>query len=279
MSEGLSSEADDTARTYYNSEDADAFYYHIWGGEDIHVGIYFSPDEAIRTASRRTVERMTAKLARAITPTTHVLDLGSGFGGAARYLAKTFGCRVTALNISEVENERHRAMNVEQEVSHLIEVIDGSFESIPLPDDSVDLVWSQDAILHSGNRKAVIGEVNRVLKAGGEFVFTDPMQSDDCPPGVLQPILDRIHLSSLSSPGFYREACEAAGLRQLLFEEMTHHLVRHYERVLDETTRREDELSGDVSPEYVTNMKKGLQYWIDGGKAGYLSWGIFTFAK
>ncbi len=50
------------ARDYYNSEDADAFYHRIWGGEDIHVGIYVDPAESIREASRRTVERMAAKL-------------------------------------------------------------------------------------------------------------------------------------------------------------------------------------------------------------------------
>jgi sarcosine/dimethylglycine N-methyltransferase len=41
----------------------------------------------------------------------------------------------------------------------------------------------------------VLGEVNRVLKPmAGRFVFTDPMRADDCPEGVLDPILARIHL-------------------------------------------------------------------------------------
>ena len=28
-----------TAQEYYDSDDADNFYYHVWGGEDIHVGL------------------------------------------------------------------------------------------------------------------------------------------------------------------------------------------------------------------------------------------------
>jgi sarcosine/dimethylglycine N-methyltransferase len=28
-----------TAREYYNSDDADAFYHNVWGGEDIHIGL------------------------------------------------------------------------------------------------------------------------------------------------------------------------------------------------------------------------------------------------
>ena len=70
-----------TARDYYNSEDADKFYATIWGGEDIHVGIYESPDDAIADASRRTVARMSALLECPGTG-TRVLDIGSGYGGA-----------------------------------------------------------------------------------------------------------------------------------------------------------------------------------------------------
>ena len=34
------------ARDYYNSDDADNFYHEIWGGEDIHIGLYRStPDQ------------------------------------------------------------------------------------------------------------------------------------------------------------------------------------------------------------------------------------------
>src|SRR6056297_2322353 len=193
-----------TARDYYNSDDADNFYFTIWGGEDIHVGLYNSEDEPIFDASRRTIERMASKISN-LDKDSKVLDIGAGYGGAARYLAKKYGCQVVALNLSEVENERDRKMNEDQGLDHLITVVDGSFEEISYPDFSFDVVWSQDAILHSGNREQVIKEVARVLKSGGDFVFTDPMQTDDCPEGVLQPILDRIHLETLGSPGFYRE--------------------------------------------------------------------------
>ena len=43
----MSSESNDTARDYYNSTDADTFYHSVWGGEDIHVGIYNGGDEAM----------------------------------------------------------------------------------------------------------------------------------------------------------------------------------------------------------------------------------------
>jgi sarcosine/dimethylglycine N-methyltransferase len=272
------SDAVNTARDYYNSEDADAFYATVWGGEDIHIGLYDSPDESITDASRRTVEHMATRL-NGIDSSHRVLDVGSGYGGAARYLAKTLGCHVSALNLSEVENERARKLNAEQGLSDKIEVIDGSFEAIPFEDGTFDAVWSQDAILHSGNRDRVMAEIARVLKPGGKLVFTDPMQANDCPDGVLKPILERIHLETLGSPGYYERTGNEVGLKLDKFEDLTHQLVRHYQRVHDETERREPHLKGKVSDAYIERMKRGLQHWIDGGRAGHLAWGVFLFEK
>lgn len=89
----------------------------------------------------------------------------------------------------------------------------------------------------------------------------------------------RRHLSSLGSPGFYCKTAEALGKRQILFEDLTHQLVRHYVRVLEETEAHEADLIADVTSDYVANMKKGLQHWIDGGRNGHLAWGIFNFGK
>lgn len=277
MSSNYSS-AVNTAREYYDSDDADNFYFTVWGGEDIHVGLYQSELEPISDASRRTVEKLASRLTN-INKDSRVLDIGAGYGGAARYLAKTYGCKVVALNLSTVENERDRQMNREQGLDHLIEVVDGSFESLPYPDESFDAVWSQDAILHSGDRPQVLREAVRVLKPGGEMVFTDPMQADDCPAGVLQPILDRIHLQTLGSPDFYKTELKSLGMEDLGYQDHRHQLVNHYSRVLRELEQREDELSKVVSKDYIERMKKGLGHWIDGGKNGHLAWGIFHFRK
>lgn len=272
------SEVVSTARDYYNSEDADNFYFHVWGGEDIHIGLYEHEDEEIATASRRTVEHM-ARQVPELDAESRVLDLGAGYGGAARYLASNFGCHVTALNLSEAENERNRAMNRAAGLDHLIEVVDGNFEQVPGPDRQYDLVWSQDAILHSPNREQVIREAARVLKPGGHLLFTDPMQADDCPAGVLQPVLDRIHLASLGSIGFYRQAAQAAGLTETGVEVLTPQLVRHYGRVRAELQAQRDALAGKVSEAYIERMLAGLQHWVDAGQAGYLAWGILHFRK
>lgn len=270
------SEPTSVAREYYNSSEADRFYATIWGGEDIHIGMYENDEESIFDASRRTVQRIIALLPP-LTEATRVLDLGAGYGGAARHLAERYPCKIACLNLSEVQNKRNRERNTQSDLDDRIEVFDGDFESIPFPKDHFDVVWSQDAILHSGDRERVLNEIDRVLKPGGLFVFTDPMQANDCPPGVLQPVLDRIHLDTMGSPEFYRTAAKRLGWTEINFVDSSANLPVHYGRVLREVERREPELHGLCSPEFVARMKAGLGHWIEAGKQGHLCWGIFLF--
>lgn len=262
-------------QAYYDSSDADNFYHSIWGGEDIHIGIYESEKEEISVASQRTVRKMAEALP--LTSASHLLDIGAGYGGSARYLAKNFQCKVTALNLSETENKRHRQKNRQENLEKYIDVVQGNFESLPFPDQSFDFVWSQDAILHSSQKQRVFQEVYRVLKPQGTFIFTDPMQADDCPEGVLQPILERIHLEELGSVRKYRHLAAQCGFSEHNISPMPEQLSNHYRRVLEELEAQEENI--EVSQAYLSRMKKGLQHWIEGGRKGYLNWGILQFKK
>ncbi len=272
------SRVETTAREYYNSSDADNFYFHVWGGEDIHIGIYDDPSITIARASQITVMKMAEKL-KGLSSSHSVIDIGAGYGGSARQVAKAFGCKVTCINISEVENERNREFNKEQKLDHLITVEDASFENIPAEDSIFDFAWSQDAILHSGNRVKVIEEVSRVLKPGGEFVFTDPMQSDDADISMLQPVLERIHLDTMGSFSFYIETAKKFGFEIIEIEDLTKNLIQHYSRVHDELVSRNAEIKEHVSDAYIERMKVGLNNWIKAGENGQLSWGIIHLRK
>ncbi|WP_372922098.1 class I SAM-dependent methyltransferase [Roseovarius sp.] len=268
----------ETAEHYYNSADADAFYAAIWGGEDIHVGLYESDGEDIGEASARTVRHMASKLE--LKPGTRVIDIGAGYGGAARYLARETGADVTCLNLSEKENARNRRLTAEQGLEDKVEVVHGLFEDIPFPDNSFDVVWSQEALLHSGDRIRVLQEVSRVLKPGGDFIFTDPMKAadiDDAP--TYQPIYQRIHLPDMASIGFYQATLEGLGFETVEIEDLTYQLRNHYARVAEELKSRRHALKHQISPEYAERMLNGLKDWVEGADAGQLCWGVLHFRK
>lgn len=272
------SAAEATAENYYDSSDADNFYEKIWGGEDIHIGIYDAPDISISEASHKTVALMASQLGK-VTTDTHIIDLGAGYGGSARYLARTFGCKVTCLNVSERQNARNRMLNQQQGLADRISVVHASFEDIPEKDASMDIAWSQDAFLHSGNRRRVLEEIGRILKPGGQLIFTDPMQADDCPDGVLQPVYDRLELDSIGSFAWYRQQLAELGFSEIGCTPMVEHLRNHYDRVGRELGERRSLLSGDISADYLDRMLVGLKNWVDAADNGWLAWGILHFRK
>lgn len=271
------SETEQVAESYYDSSDADMFYERVWGGEDLHIGLY-DKGMSTREASQRTVATMEATL-KTINPGSRVVDLGAGFGGSGRYLAREIGCHVTAVNISEVQNERNRRISKEEGLEDKIEVLHGSFEDIPAEDDSFDIVWSQDSFLHSDRREQILDEISRVLKPKGELIFTDPMQADDVPEGALKPVYERLNLTSLASFRFYRDELAKRGFKESKIYDFTPQLRNHYATVRETLLERYKELSEDISSEYMDKMILGLEHWVQAADNGYLAWGIMHFTR
>lgn len=268
------SEVVEAAREYYNSPAADSFYSTVWGGEDLHVGIYDNTS-SIREAARATVQLMASKIDHLAHANAALLDIGAGYGGASRALAQHYGFNVCCLNISETQNERNRAHCEHEGITDRVAVFDGDFENIPFPSSSFDVVWCIDSILHSGNRKTVFEEVDRVLKPRGEFLFSDPMQQSGVRKADIQPVLDRIHLDSMGSIEDYQHYASSLGWEELEVQEMSHCLVQHYSAVRDNLMNRKEEFDA----EFMQRMLSGLQHWIEAGEKGAITWGVLHFAK
>lgn len=106
-------------------------------------------------------------------PTHHLLDVGAGIGGPARYLAHKYGCRVTAL---ELQGELHavgadltRRAGLDARVTHVC----GDALTEPLPPGSFDGVLSLLAILHIPDRPRLLGRLAQLLRPGGGVYVED----------------------------------------------------------------------------------------------------------
>ena len=141
-------------------------------------------------------------------------------------------------------------------------------------------MWSQDAFLHSGDREKVVGEIDRVLvKRGGLVVFTDPMAAEGVDQKELGGILKLLDLESLGDVGTYRCWFEEAGFVDVGFVDLTGDMEVHYSSVLRELEGRTSGLKGEISDEFVGNMKIGLRNWVEGTRSGRLCWGILQFCR
>jgi len=97
-----------------------------------------------------------------------VLELGSGFGMYTSVIANT-GVKLTILDISEVALKINNRIN-----PGLYKSILGSIDSIPLPNQSVDVVIICNSLSYA-NPKKVNREILRVLKQGGSLIVSDAL--------------------------------------------------------------------------------------------------------
>lgn len=102
-----------------------------------------------------------------------VLDVGCGLGGATRYLANEFGCRVTGLDLSA--DYCRVAANLSQSLGldSLVTYRQGDATSLPFPDCSFDIVWTQHASMNIPDKAKLYHELWRVLKPRGRLAMYD----------------------------------------------------------------------------------------------------------
>jgi len=106
-------------------------------------------------------------------PASRVLEIGSGIGGPARYLAHTTGCHVTALELQPkvhaIAADLTRRCGLDNRVEHLC----GDALLHPIPDAAFDAVASWLAVHHIAHRKRLYARLARALRSGGQCYIED----------------------------------------------------------------------------------------------------------
>ncbi len=116
-----------------------------------------------------------------------VLDLGCGAGMDALLAARKIGPsgRVVGVDITEEMILKARN-NAEATGLTNVEFQQGDVESLPLVDETVDVVISNGVFNLCLNKPKVVAEAFRVLRAGGRLLMADMMLEDHVTPGKVQ---------------------------------------------------------------------------------------------
>ena len=156
-----------------------------------------------------------------LSPGDHALEIASGSGGPALYLARKFGCRITGIDINEagIKTANQAALD-----THLTEVkfqLGDVHERLPFEDGTFDAVMCMDSMNHFRNRPGYLKEWFRVLKPRKRAVFTDPV--------VITGPVSNEELAARSNIGFFlfvplevtKNLIQEAGFQLLRCEDVT----------------------------------------------------------
>jgi sarcosine/dimethylglycine N-methyltransferase len=164
----------------------------------------------------------TADLARlaGINADMSVLDVGSGVGGPARFLAASYGCRVTGIDLSEPFVDAARYLTTRTRQSGQVSFRVGSALDLPFEDGHFDAVLLQHVAMNIAGRAQLYREIRRVLKPRGRFATFDVVANGGEPyypvPWARTPAT-----SFLLSAEATREAIEQAGFSTLAWQDDT----------------------------------------------------------
>ena len=149
-----------------------------------------------------------------------VLDVGAGIGGPARFLAATYGCRVTGVDLSEPFVEAARYLTERTGQGTQVSFQAGSALDLPFGDAGFDIVLLQHVAMNVGDRARLYREIRRMLAPGGRFATYDVVSNGGEPHYPL-PWARTPATSCLLTAAGTREAIEAAGFRLLEWRDDT----------------------------------------------------------
>lgn len=163
---------DEAIIQYYDTCETDyRLFWDLDRSHAMHAGYWDQTTRTLRDALRRENEIL-AELAR-IKKSDYVLDAGCGVGGSAIFLAKTYGCRVLGITLSERQVQTATQKAVQEGIQEKASFQAADYTCTGLPSHSFDVVWAIESVCHAKQKSSFIQEARRVLKPGGRLILAD----------------------------------------------------------------------------------------------------------
>ena len=157
----------------------------------------------------------TEELAAVLQPkaSDHLLDIGCGIGGPARWIAAKYRCRVTGVDLTPEFCVAARELNAATGLADRVRILHGSALSLPVPEDSFDHAYSHAALMNISDKLGVFREALRVLRPGGLLALSFPGTGSAGEPHYPLPWAITAAISFLATPDEIRGDLLAAGFQ------------------------------------------------------------------
>lgn len=200
-----------------------------------------------------------------IAPTDHVLDIGSGIGGPARYMAHRFGCRVTGIDLTaefcDVARHLTRLLGLEERIDFEL----GNALAMPFAAGSFDGAYSINVSMNIADKAGFYHEVHRVLRPGAWLMLSEVAKGTGTDLDYPTPWACSARTSFLSTPEETRRGLEEAGFevmqlrntleQALAFGARSRELVQ---RGGKPPHRAAQLIHGEIAAQAIANTARGL---------------------
>ena len=212
-----------------------------------------------------------------IDGSSRVLDIGCGNGNTAFWMANSFRCHVTGIDLSGVPvgNAITGVWDQPAAIRDLISFKWGSATELPFNDGHFTHVWSQATFYHVHDNHAALMEAYRVLGDGGTLVFDDLFKPKrEISQSARQYVYDRLLFDTDFSFESYQDSLRSCGFQMLGAQDLSGHLKTSYaclakvariKRVLRLTKTTSTGTSSRFSP---LPTKKQCGRWTTASSAG-----------
>jgi SAM-dependent methyltransferase len=156
-----------------------------------------------------------------IDPGAKVLDVGCGLGGPARFLAATYGCQVTGIDLSQPFVDAAQMLTERTGLSDMVTFRQANALELPFAEESFDHAWTQHVAMNIADRAGLYASIRRVLKPGGCLAIYDVVADDRGPPIFPVPWARVPETSFLLTPQAMREALAKAGFTEVSWADKT----------------------------------------------------------
>ncbi|MDD3344813.1 MAG: methyltransferase domain-containing protein [Candidatus Omnitrophica bacterium] len=156
-----------------------------------------------------------------VGPRSRLLEIGSGLGGPARYLAEKTGCHVTAVELQPDLNQIASSLTKRCDLSGRVEHLCGDILEFPESGGNFDGAVSWLAILHIPDRQALLKKCRNILKPGGKVFFEDYYKLGEFSPEEVRVLREDVQCPYLPTAEEYKKQLMENGFKDVELEDKT----------------------------------------------------------
>src|SRR3954447_13234738 len=150
-------------------------------------------------------------------PGERLLDIGSGVGGPARWIAAKCNVHVTGVDLTPEFCAAARALNAVCGMTDRVTIVEGSALDLPVPDAAFDRAYSQNVVMNIADKPRFYREALRALRPGGVLALSNVCAGEAGEPYFPVPWATTRDTSFLAAVAQTRTDLEAAGFEIVSF--------------------------------------------------------------